>query len=278
MPWTGPDRLPVPEALEHWDPYTDVEFHRIVELDLDLVRNACQLPPTSSFALLASWYSNRTRVGGTGTLLELGDTPGRVRAALSVTVPGTSAGGRLDLRTRFVLRFAGTDPSPLSPKREGASLWADDQSVHLEGAAARFPIAAVSFDSVPHLPSSASWSLEWNPEDLEGPVLGAIRLLLNAGDELLLKAVRTGSSDPRATVIRSFVMFDVTRSLVHGALRSDRFVADPDGFEDGSVGRMLSDLLTACWPGVPVKALAERLIHEPSRLDAELQGQLGALS
>ncbi|RAU93524.1 hypothetical protein DQP58_16285 [Mycobacterium colombiense] len=94
----------------------------------------------------------------------------------------------------------------------------------------------------------------------------------------MLETLRSGSSDPRTGVVRSFVIFDVSRSLVRGALNNESFVEAPESFSDGSMGRMLSDLLTTCWPGVPVHTLRTRLIEDPSRLDAELQAHFGVFN
>ena len=110
---------------------------------------------------------------------------------------------------------------------------------------------------------------------LESPVLGSLRLLVNLGNESLIDALRSGSGDPRAALIRSFLTYDVARALVHGALQDDRFVASAETFDAGSVGRMLFELIGSCWPGMPVKALAVRRIEDAARLDAELQSYLG---
>ena len=70
-------------------------------------------------------------------------------------------------------------------------------------------------------------------------------------------------------------MFDVARSLVHGALDNEDFVQRPEEFEEGTIGRMLSEILGLYWPGVPVATLCTRLREQPQRLDAELQAALG---
>jgi hypothetical protein len=135
-------------------------------------------------------------------------------------------------------------------------------------------VTAVDFEGSGRLPVDAGWALEWNPEQLEGPVLGDIRLLVNSRDDVLLSALRSGAADPKATVVRSFILFDVARSLIDGALTNESFVSDPDRFEEGSVGRMLSELLAAAWPGVPVATLLSRRRDDPARLSAELQAHL----
>ncbi|TPG34659.1 hypothetical protein EAH80_11280 [Mycobacterium hodleri] len=89
--------------------------------------------------------------------------------------------------------------------------------------------------------------------------------------------LRSGSSDPRAGLLKSFVTFDVARSLIFGALRNDRFVDDPEDFEDGSVGRMLFELITMCWPGSQLPSLRSRIVEDSSRFNAELQARFGVV-
>jgi hypothetical protein len=222
----------------------------------------------------ASWYSYRTRLADT-TVVHLGTLDGIVRAPVTLRIPGNLSGGRLDLHTRLVLEYPGVNASRISPTRAGATLWHERSSIQLEGGAARFPISPVAFSSIPRLPDRASWALEWERSELDTPVLGGLRLLVNAEDPRLMNALRTGSPDPAAGLIRSFVMFDVARSLVYGALENERFVEDAETFDDGTIGRMLFDLLSMYWPELSVKALAARRREDPSRLDADLQTKSG---
>lgn len=277
-PWTWPDGVELIERVDHWDPYTDVEMVRVLDIDLDQVRAACSLGPDAAFAITVAWYSNRTRLASESPPVELGTLSGVVRAPLTLRIPGIDAGGRLDVHTRVVLRYAGRAATAISPKRPGATLWHQTSSIRLEGGASRFPITAVEFASSSRLPDRGSWFLEWNRDDLDVPVLGGLRLLLNIQDQRLVNALRSGSRDTRSELVRAFVTYDVARSLVHGALDSDRFVDDAETFDDGSIGRMLFDLLSTFWPGIPVKALRARRVDDPSRLDAEIQAHLGVIA
>jgi hypothetical protein len=273
--WRTADGAELQERLEHWDPFTDVQLVRVVTIDVDAVRAACRLGSDAAFALTAAWRSDRTRLTGHGEPVELGSLDGILRAPLELTVPGSLTGGRVDLQLRLVLRTRGASASPISPRRVGAVLWTDTQRVALEGGAARFPVTPADFSSLHRLPDAGLWALDWNPEELDSPVLGAVRLLVNTAEPQLIDALRSGSSDTRAGVVRTFVIFDVARSLVYGALRNDRFVEDPEAHEDGTVGRMLFELLASCWPGMPVRALRARSMDDPARLEAELQAHLG---
>jgi hypothetical protein len=276
--WATEDGTEIGERLDHWDPYTDIELVRVIEIDVDAIRTACLLGDDAAFALTATWISSTTRLAGHGPVVELGSSGGLLRAALSIAVPGASVGGRLDLHTRLALRYPGREPTPISPRRPGAILWTEDDKIALEGGASRFPITAADFTGSARYPNTAAWVLEWDSDDLDAPVLGGMRLLVNSSHETLLQTLRTGSSDTRATAVRSFVIFDAARSLVNGALQNERFVEDPEAFPDGSLGRMLFELLALCWPGVPAAALHTRSIDDPARLNAELQAHFGILA
>ncbi|BBY28104.1 hypothetical protein [Mycolicibacterium sediminis] len=277
-PWTIEDGTELNDRLDHWDPFTNLNLVREIQVDVEAVRTACLLGDDAALALIATWTATTTRIAGYGPPVELGSGGGLLRTALTLLVPGASVGGRLDLNTRLVLRYPGAAPSPIAPRRAGAVLWTDEDRIALEGGASRFPVTAADFTTNPRYPDAAAWVLEWDPDDLDGPVLGGMRLLVNSSHATLLQTLRSGSADARATAVRSFVTFDAARSLVKGALGSDRFVEDPEAFPDGSMGRMLFELLTLCWPGVPVSVLRGRSIEDPARLDAELQAYLGVLA
>jgi hypothetical protein len=275
-PWTDQDGRELADTLDHWDPLTDLPLSRALTVDLDKLREQCRLGPDSSFAVIASWRSpNRTRLGGAGERVDLGTLDGLVRAPISLTVPGPESGGRLDLTTRLVLRASGSNPSQISPKRPGAVLWTETQRIALEGGAARFPMTAVDFTSLARVPDDAAWYVDWDPEDLEAPVLGGLRLLLNSRQPRIISAVRTATDDPAAAIVRSLILCDVARHLVRSALDNETFVEAPDVFAEDSVGRLLSDLVRTVWPGMPVVSLRARAIQQPARLDAEIQAVLG---
>lgn len=278
QPWCFTDGAEIGDRLDHWDPFVELDLARVFEVDLDETRRACQLSEHAAFALVATWSSNRTRTMGDGTVVEFGNLRGTVRTALTLAIPGSEAGGRLTLRTRLVLRHAGEQPSPISPRRVGAILWEEERHLAVEGGAARFPITAADFKAIAYCPENAAWFLEWDPGDLEAPVLGGMRLLINSGHEAIPDMLRSGSADPRAAVLRSFVTFDVARSLIVGALRNDRFVDDPESFEEGTVGRMIFELMALCWPGKPIPSMRSRINEDAALVNAEIQARFGAFA
>lgn len=276
--WTTPDGRPIPDRFEHWDPFTEVELFQSVDLDIGAVRDACQLGDDAAFAVVGAWYSHRTRLGEASRPVELGTVGGLIRAPLRLVIPGSQSGGRVDLRTRVVLRHPGSAPSRISPRRVGATLWSDEVTVAFEGSSSRFPVTPTDFTSMPRLPDGGSWILEWDPEDLDGPVLGGLRLLVNSGDSDLMGTLRTGSTDGRAGALRAFLRLDIARTVVRTVLNDDDFVDNPERFGEGTVGRMAFELIAMAWPGVPIRALRARATDDPGRLEAELQAHLGVLA
>lgn len=278
-PWQDQAGSEVAGRISHWDPVTDLELTRAATVDLDAIRSKCALGSDSAFAMLAVWRTpTRTRLGGAGTPVELGLLDGVVRAPIAVRVPGRESGGRLDLTTRLVLRTAGSTATPISPRRAGAILWTETERVMLEGSAARFPTAAVDFSEVQRVPDLAAWYLDWNVDDLAHPVMGGLRLLLNRANPRIVSAVRSATDDVSAPLIRSIIRSDVARQLVRGAFTSEEFTASPDSFPEDSVGRLIRDLITTIWPGIPVDAVRARALQNPSRFDAEVQAALEVLS
>jgi hypothetical protein len=277
--WTDGDGGEVGDRIEHWDPFTDLTLIRAVTVDLDAVRSQCQLGAQSTFALIASWRApTRTRLGGAGERVSLGDLGGVVRAPISLSIRGPETGGRLDLTTHLILRSPGPDPSPISPRRPGSILWTETHRVALEGGAARFPTAAADFASIARVPDNAAWYLDWDPHDLSQPVMGGLRLLVNEANERVVSAVRTATTDPASTTVRAFILVDVARQVIRASVENEEFVAAPDSFPDNSIGRMARDLIATVWPGLTVEAVRARAVSEPPRFDAEVQAALDLLA
>lgn len=275
---TGPWRDGVtgdalPSRLDHWDPQTDLTLVRDVVVDIDRLRAETLIGDAAQIAVVSTWTASSTRLSGPGPPTELIDIDGLVRASIEMAVPASSVGGRLTLRTSIVLRSPDASGPQIAARRPGSILWTDEATLDLEGGSARFPLTQVSFSATPRLPDAAQWALDWDPDDLGAPATGSLRLLVNSDDARFLELLRTGSTVAGARALQSFIRLDTARALVHGALLSDSFSADPDGWEAESLGRLLRDLLNQIWPGSPPGNLRARLQTDPARLDAELQGR-----
>lgn len=264
------------ERAEHWDPDLTLRLNRSVVVDVDAVLTSTGVASADRLAIAAVWKSDRTRLRGPGMSVPLSGRSGETRISLSLDVPGHLAGGSLEIRTVLIRTEGDEEENPIVARRAGAVLWSERVSVALEGSASRFPVTVLDFSGVPGLAGDAPWALEWSPRDLEQPILGAMRLLVNSGAPRVVEAI-SGTSDAENASIASMVRFDVARSLVHGALSEEEFVQGVREFEADSVGRMLANLLDRYWPGVAPEVLAKRLVETPHRLESDLQVKTGLL-
>lgn len=265
------------DRAEHWDPDLTLRLNRTVVVDVDAVVTSTGVASADRLAIAAVWKSDRTRLRGPGMSVPLGGRSGEIRISLSLDVPGHLAGGTLEIRTVLIRTEGDEEESPIVARRAGAVLWSERVTVALEGSAARFPVTVLNFSEVPGLAGDAPWALEWSPRDLDQPVLGAMRLLVNSGVPRVVEAI-SRSDDTENRSIASMVRFDLARSLVHGALSEEEFVQRTREFEADSVGRMLTNLLDRYWPGVAPEMLARRLVETPHRLESDLQAKTGLLA
>jgi hypothetical protein len=277
-PWTLAGGGELDDRVKHWDPLTDLQLEREIAVDLDQLFASTTVPATTAVTAAGIWRAERTRLRGPGAPVPLGSTSGTVMVTVLLDVPGVEAGGNLSLQTVLMLADDASSNSPIGATRAGSVLWSDQVGVDLEGVAARFPTQVVDFSALTGVADDAPWSLEWHPHDLEQPVLGAVRLLINSTNEVAVEAVREGAIAPEAPAIASVIEFDVTRSLVFGALQNTDFLETPDDYEPETVGRMLAELFDTFWPGSEPKALAARLQSSPHGLEAELQAKSGLLA
>jgi hypothetical protein len=276
-PWTLAGGGELDQRVEHWDPLMDLQLEREITVDVDRLLASTGVPDAKAIAAAGIWRSERTRLRGPGAPVPLGGGSGTVTVSVMLNVAGVAAGGNLELQTVLMLTGGTTSSSPIGATRAGSVLWGDQLSVALEGSASRFPTQVVDFAALTGIADDAPWSLEWHPNDLEQPVLGAMRLLVNSRNPVAVDAVGEGRA-PESHAMASVIDFDVTRALVFGGLWNQEFLDGVEEYEPETIGRMLVDLLAGFWPGTEPKVLAARLKRAPHALEAELQAKTGLLA
>jgi hypothetical protein len=276
-PWTLAGGGELDDRVNHWDPLLDLHLEREITVDVDKLLTSTAATEAGAIVAATLWRSERTRIKGPGGSVSLGVDNGAATLSLMLDVPGTSAGGNLELQTILMLTNDAPSRSPIGAHRAGSVLWSDREIVALEGDASRFPMTVVDFGALTGISDNAPWSLEWYPADLDQPVLGAMRLLINSRNEIAVDAAR-GAKVPESAAVASVIRFDVARALIFGALGNQDFLDSPGEFQPDTVGRMLAELLDHYWPGVEPKALAARLAGSPHGLEAEIQTAMGLLA
>lgn len=262
---------PLPPMVPDWDYNLDLQVSRIAVVDSATVRRECRLPDASVISFAAVWRASGTALRGLVDIvpLQAGRAPQKI--ALRGMIPAREAAGALILQSQLLLSRLPTTVPPLAPRLPGSVLWDDAVQVALEGSASRFPVEVVDFSAVLWAPVGAGWHLAWNPHDLRLPVSASVTLYINSGHAAVISAVRGASREPGANAIRSAIYFDVGRALIHGALRSEEFMEDPDGFPEGTLGRCLRNLLHLTFPGDGPDALRSTLLERSEFFDSMLQ-------
>lgn len=267
-----PERLE--DAIPWWDPATDLHMSRRVKVDAGGLRADCGLPDSAVIRLVAAWHCQ-------GTSLRDGCPPillperGSAEHVLELWMDARRLAGDLSLRTAVVL-VSNPEPGPLSAVLPGTVLWEDRLELRLEGGGSRFPIDVFSFaESGADFPDGAAWRLDWDPENLELPVLGGMQLMLNSAHPAVAKAIAQ-PEEPVSKMFLALLHFEVARSLLQGALSREEFVSDHVWPSD-SIGRSMQLLLKTRLPEWQPSALRQLLLQDPDQFVSVLQDRLGFL-
>jgi hypothetical protein len=260
---------PVGPAWTHWDYNTRVRLRRQVAVDVETVRATCQLGPDRELRLVVAWRSTTTQLRGMACSLPVSGG-GRAVHALDAELPSSELGGDVHLRTQLLVGSKVAGDGPLAASFMGSVVWEDEFVFRVEGGAPRFPMELVDF-SATRLFAGAAWVLDWDEANLDAPFLSSVRLLINTAHPVVFRATTATLPDSADLLVRSVMKFDVSRIMVMAALRNKEFLAKPDGYEEGSVGRELRRLVRSLFGLEDLGSLAARAASMPGEFLAELQ-------
>jgi hypothetical protein len=260
---------PLEDFWPHWDYNSEVRARREIAINAPVIRSHCRIDEDRAIRAAVTWRSTATNLRGLAcSVAVVGEQ--RAPVVLSLALPSSELGGDVLLHTQILVFPGSSAPSELSAVLPGSVLWDDETTFRVEGRSSRFPVELVSF-SQSRLPAGASWFLHWDPRDLGAPVLAGLRLLVNADHPAVARAASSDGAIPGDREIQSAMRSDVMRRLILGALESEVFIAAPDSFEDGSVGRELRRLIRTTFGNEAVSSLAQRARNLPEEFNAELQ-------
>lgn len=272
--WTFPDGKPLRDVAENWDPGRDLTLTCTVSLDPSEVRRICGLGDNDGLALLATWRSTGTTLRGCGASIPLPVTQGGKESfGMTMVAPAGEISGRLEVRTTLVLMQPAAGGGTLSAKHPGSVLWLRKDSTDLEGGRPTFPVCAVPFSDIPGWSPDALWVLEWDPAtvDLFSPFSAEVRLYLNR-DHPVFPAF--GGADHRLSAsddaIRSVLFHDLAEDLVQAAISRSEEIEGED-FPGGSVGRVISSLVSASFSGMRPSLVAAKRRTNPGWFSTRMQ-------
>lgn len=278
-PWTvsiDGREVSLEDGIRDWDPGVDLHCSRSISVDVATLRKVSGLGSGSSVRLLAGWHCDATRTREFTSELDL-ELEGEEEAEVHVScdVAGRDVAISLSLECHLVLVRRSPDSEQTAAYDLGASLWADVQTVNLEGVAGRFPMEWIDFRGAAY-PSQAAWCLDWDPDRPEHSVLGGMRLYLNSSHAGL--AQQLDSEHVESSVLWQSIRIEVARQLISGGLLSDEFVERADQYDDGTVGATIRRLANVVFRGDSIEAARDLLFRDPGRFGAYVQDRLRYLS
>lgn len=258
-----------------WEPAVSISTYVPIKIDVLGILEDCNLGIDARLRLGAVWHSSGTMLRGCGDLFDFNLNNSGEELKLGVKVEGINLGKSIDLSLQLILAEPSSQMKPFAPKLPGSILWqSEPHHVLLEGEGARFPVEVMDFSQAysPY-PNDAAWVLHWDPHNLHQTILGDVRLYFNAKHERIVQAV--SDNKPEDFDLREAIRFDVARSLIYGALDNDEFAENPDGFEDGSVGSAVRNMLHLYFPDMPISDI-QLDSKQKQTFDPKLQAKLQA--
>jgi hypothetical protein len=237
--WDGEDWPPLPDAIDGWDPGTDIHVSRYVRIDTARLLEDTRLQP-HDLAIVTSWTSSTSGMTEAAPRAPL-DHSGVTKT--DGTLRGDRIGGVLRLRCTLMLTSTPATQTPGVAWLAGSILSEHQHRLALEGALSMFPVHDVDFSHT-SLPPEASWHLETSTE-LTAPFLGTFRLLINNRDGELMTAAARGTKDKRQQALCDELEHGVAMMLLELAIMLRADLADRDNWPPDTVGDVLSRTLAA---------------------------------
>ncbi len=266
----------VESSLVDWTPGTPVVLQRQIMVDVPEVLKACGLPDTAKVALVAVAVCAATtlRVASKPMILGIQHQPS-YKSMVELELPGHELASSIKVHT-YLVSYGRNPSSPIVPWRSGFVLWEDDIGIRLEGKGARFPMEVRDFKKQDRInwPARAMWKLDWDPDDLDEPMMGSLRLFLNTSHPAIKKMLEESDKESGQYIMK-MVHYEVGRLMVTTALRSGEFIENIEEYEDNTVGHMLRLLIKSmARAGDSVENMSQRLRNNPVQFEAEIQSRL----
>jgi hypothetical protein len=258
----GQEWTELPDAVDGWDPATDLHVGRRVTVDPIRFRTETGLD-LGAVALVLSWTSSTTDMTGCAPPVSFGADGKAVAEAVLI---GERLSGALALRTTISLVRPQMQAHSGVAKIAGSILAEHVQQVVLESAASMFPLHQLDFANT-RLSPAASWHLETSTE-LSAPFYGTFRVLINKRDKELGAAVSRGTKDKRQQALLDDLEAGVSALMLELALNLRDELEERDEWPVNSVGDILLRLLASSG----VSTVAPATAHDLADFRTQLSG------
>jgi hypothetical protein len=230
---------PLPDAVDGWDPGTDLRAARLVQIDVErfVQETGLDLPHV---ALTVSWTSSTTDMTEAAPPVRF-DPSGK--AVIDTILVGERLSGILTLRSTVSLAHTSNGRRVGVAAVPGSVLAEQVQRVVLENVSSMFPVHEIDFSHT-RLSPTASWHLETST-DLFAPFYGTFRVLINRRDRELSTAVTRGAKDKRQQALLDELQAGVAALLLELALQLRTELSERDEWPPDSVGDVLARTVAA---------------------------------
>ena len=272
--WVNEEGKVLGNALESWDYNSGIILARKVVIDTSSICKDCGLQHDAVFRLSVTVLSRGSGVRMRCFHQDVAVSKSVEQVSIQTDVGNTALSGSAVIATVLSLVDPGKTPGVFAPVMAGSLLWRHEHELLLEGSGSKFPMEVVNFTDAGWLPENAPWYLEWEPDFLDHPFMGSVRLLVNSTHERVMKAVSAAIPDNEDRAILSSLFYDVGRSLIAGALKNDEFVTGTREWPEGSTARVLADLLAVYFEGDGYATMKQRMTGDPEYFNASLRSKL----
>ena len=272
--WTqqvGEHFVPLQQRLPGWDAGADLHIRSEVFVNVEGIYQDCRLERDARLRLVLLWESTGTKLRGSGGTVDFTYTGASGTVPLKAHIDGKLLADKLSLFVKLLFIHPGSTQHRLVPHTPGSILLeTPPYKVQLEGDGARFPIEVIDFTTT-HFPHNAGWFLFWEPEDLDQPLLGDVRLYINSRHPQIASAI--SDLQPETEGIREAVRLDLAQTLIRGALSNEAFVQNPDRYAPGTIGAAVRAMIRLYFEGYQLESV-RTLMRSPHSFSAHLQEKI----
>jgi hypothetical protein len=262
---------PLGDHLPGWDAGTDIHIRAEVFVNVAGIYQDCRLERDAVLRLVLLWESSGTKLRGSGGAVDFTNIAASGRTALTAQIAGKLLADTLTLFVKLLFISPGTTQHQLVPKLTGSILLeTPPHRIQLEGDGARFPIEVIDFTTT-SFPHQSGWYLAWDPDDLEQPLLGDVRLYVNSRHPQIATAV--SDIRPETAAIREAVRLDLAQTLVRGVLQNPTFLENPDRYPPGTIGAAVRAMIRLYFEGYTIESV-QQLTRQPHEFSAYMQEKM----
>ena len=250
-PWSRDGEIESQVSAESrtYDPALASCFERRLDIDAGLFAVEAGQGAAAEFRVLVEAWSRHTNLRNNYVVVDFSSSDGRISEEFGVEFDNSESGGRLQLRTRFVL----LRPDPLdelAASVPGSIVCEEDYQHDLEDHFDGFPhVEPADLEGYLGMRPGPVWIVEVDKSDLIVDATQAVTVTVNENCRLGKELI---AGSPESSLAHTAMMQEICRAIVNAALDSEEFQREYDSTGDlfsahpRSIGRTMASTLALC--------------------------------